>query len=337
MTENERNENDILTGIYDSTVNAMKVADTEQWYNSLATTFTSLKDFRDSERLAAECLERAEQLRKKRLEKEEADRLNDNQIAEEKRISDERTKKKNKILISIGAPMLCALIAFVIVLNLVIIPRRQYKEAVEKYSDTFNNASVGDIVKFGLYEQDNNFSNGKEEIEWIVLAKDEDNILLISRYALDCISYGKLFNDRATWEKCSLRKWLNRTFINSAFSKGEQRLIKSTTVTADKNPMYRIYPGNDTTDKVFLLSITEANNYFSSDAARRCIATSYAQARDADITNGRCCWWLRSPGADSDKAATVDSYGYVDYSGSRQTSLFIGENTVRPALWVSLK
>ncbi len=44
---------------------------------------------------------------------------------------------------------------------------------------------VGDVIYFGSYEQDNNLSNGKEEIEWIVLAKENRKALLISKYALD--------------------------------------------------------------------------------------------------------------------------------------------------------
>ena len=72
-----------------------------------------------------------------------------------------------------------------------------------------------------------------------------------------------------------MRKWLNGTFISNAFSSDEQNMIQSTTVTADKNPSYSTSPGNNTTDKVFLLSITEVNQYFSSNSARECQGTAY--------------------------------------------------------------
>ena len=151
-------------------------------------------------------------------------------------------------------------------------------------------AKVGDYVFFGSYEQDNNTSNGKEDVEWLVLAKEGDNALVISRYALDCQPFNTSYTD-VTWETCSLRKWLNETFISTAFSSDKQKMIKSTTVTADKNPSYSTSPGNDTNDKVFLLSITEAKKHFSSDSARQCQGTAYCYAQGAyKANNGNLRW-----------------------------------------------
>ena len=44
---------------------------------------------------------------------------------------------------------------------------------------------IGDVITFGKYEQDNKTSNGKEDIEWIILDRQGDKVLLISRMALD--------------------------------------------------------------------------------------------------------------------------------------------------------
>ncbi len=199
--------------------------------------------------------------------------------------------------------------------------------------------SVGSTVFFGSYEQDNNTANGKEDIEWIVLAKEGNKVLVISKYALDCQKYYSTFTD-VTWETCSLRKWLNGTFLNAAFSSEEQNRIISTTVTADRNPSCSTSPGNNTTDKVFLLSITEANKYFSSDEARKCAPTDYAiaqgaYARSSYTTGGRatCCWWLRSPGCNTTYAADVYFGGSVCYYGD---SVSYDNDAVRPALWIDL-
>ena len=202
-------------------------------------------------------------------------------------------------------------------------------EVKQKLSAT----EVGSTVFFGSYEQDNVASNGKEAIEWIVLAKEGNRALLISRYALDCQQYNTSWTS-VTWETCSLRKWLNGTFIRNAFSSDEQRIIKSTTVTADKNPSYSTSPGNDTTDKVFLLSITEVNKYFSSNSARQCKGTDYCYAKGAyKDTNGNCWWWLRSPGYHSDCAA----YVYYDGSvGDYGDIVYGADDAVRPALWIDL-
>ena len=190
----------------------------------------------------------------------------------------------------------------------------------------------GKYITFGSYEQDNNTSNGKENIEWLVLKVDGDKALVISKYALDCQQYNTSFT-AVTWETCSLRKWLNGTFISAAFSSEEQTSIISSTVTADKNPSYSTSPGNNTTDKVFLLSITEVNKYFSSDSARQCQGTAYCYAQGAYKAAGNCWWWLRSPGGNSDLAADVHYDGSVYDYGYDVYSSF---DAVRPALWINL-
>ena len=198
---------------------------------------------------------------------------------------------------------------------------------------------IGDTVTFGAYEQDNNYSNGKEAIEWKVLAKDGNKALVISRYALDCQPYNTQHTD-VTWETCSLRKWLNGTFISNAFSSYEQNMIQTTTVTADKNPSYSTPPGNNTKDKVFLLRVPEATSYFSSDEARRCGTTEYAKAQGVWTSEyylvdckATCWWWLRSPARDSDRAVAVNNDGSVNGFGFGVSS---GYNGVRPALWINL-
>jgi tetratricopeptide (TPR) repeat protein len=201
------------------------------------------------------------------------------------------------------------------------------------YKQLLSNASVGSTVFFGSYEQDNNTANGKEDIEWIVLSKEGNKVLVISKYALDCQNYNSTHTD-VTWETCSLRKWLNGTFLSAAFSSAEQNSIISSTVTADKNPKYSTLPGKNTTDKVFLLSITEANKYFSSDNARQCQGTAYCYAQGAyKGSNGNRWWWLRSPGLDSSRAADVDYVGSVSHLGY---GVDCGRGAVRPALWINL-
>jgi len=202
-------------------------------------------------------------------------------------------------------------------------------------AEKLETAKTGDYVTFGSYEQDNNTSNGKEEIEWLVLAKEGDKALLISRYALDCQQYDTPRN--STWDTCSLCKWLNGTFTSNAFSLVEQGVIQNTTVTADKNPKYSTTdPGNATDNKVFLLSINEVERYFSSDSERACKPTEYAVANGADAKcySCTCRWWLRSPGSTQDSAAYVHSSGDVIESGN---DVDIGTSAVRPALWISLK
>ncbi len=193
-------------------------------------------------------------------------------------------------------------------------------------------AKIGDYITFGAYEQDNNIANGKEDIEWIVLAKDTDKVLIISRYALDCKQYHSRYAI-VDWENCSLRKWLNETFISKAFSADEQKMIPITVVTADKNPEYSTDPGNDTKDKVFLLSVIEVNKYLPSESTRRAIATKYAISQGASNPGGYCVWWLRSPGYDHTYAAEVLNGKGIKISYDSVDWKYVA---VRPALWISL-
>ena len=196
-----------------------------------------------------------------------------------------------------------------------------------------SSVEVGDIYKFGTYKQDNT-AKGKEPIEWIVLAKEGDKILIVSDKALDCKQYTyHVVCSQVTWKGCFLRGWLNSTFLNEAFSNKEQNCIVSTSVSADINPIFKTRPGDTTIDKVFLLSIVEVEKYFRNDKSRKCIPTAYAKANKV-LTSGteNCWWWLRSSGNEESSIALVKSDGCIYYVGLTADFEFAG---VRPALWIS--
>ena len=215
-----------------------------------------------------------------------------------------------------------------------------YKDSNEKISEISERkieklkiAKVGDYLSFGLYEQDNNTSNGKEPIEWLVLDEKDGKKLVISKYALDCrvIAYDQWYVD-ITWANSVLRPWLNNNFINTAFSNEEKEMIPTVTV-----------PGNNTKDKVFLLSVQEAYNYFSDNEARKCVPTEYAITNGAyNKDNSGCCWWLRtsvkedsedpSMGVGEWNFAIVDGTGVVNEEGLDLDCDF----AVRPALWINI-
>ena len=311
--------------------------------------------YKDSDALAEQCQKEVENLK-----------------AKEKKEQEEAAKKRKRI-IAIRASVAAACIVFVFVLTKVIIPNSKYNSAValmnegkiveayenlialngykdsaEKASEIFSQyeiekikiADVGDTLLFGAYEQDNDTSNGQENIEWQVLDKKDGKVLVISKYALDCQQYNEE-DEGVTWETCNLRRWLNRDFYNAAFSEDVKKAIMQTTVTADKNPKCDTNPGSSTIDNVFLLSITEAEKYFSDDDARMCAPTAYAIAQGA-YTNSNCktasgeasCWWwLRSPGEYQDGAAYVFAGGSVCCGG---LDVYGGGVCVRPALWINL-
>ena len=357
-----RNENARLDGIL-SEGKAKMTGEIISNYKSAIKLFESISGWKDADEKIYACQKKIEEIKAK----EEAARLERERQAEIARKEAERIAKRNKKIAIITTPIVCAIIAFIIVLNTVIIPNSKYNAAItlmdagnvieayealvalDGYKDSEDKtnsiydkykveklkvAKAGDYVFFGAYEQDNDISNGKEYIEWLVLEVKDGKALVVSKYALDCQQYNTSYAD-VTWETCTLRKWLNNAFINAAFSADEKAMIPTVTVSADKNPDYRTNPGNATQDQVFLLSITEVNKHFSSDGARQCKPSDYAVANGAYVnsSNGNCWWWLRSPGGGQLTAAFVNRDGGVNEGGNGVGSVI---PAVRPALWIDL-
>ena len=191
----------------------------------------------------------------------------------------------------------------------------------------------GDIIFFGHYEQDNDTSSGAEPIEWRVLANGNGLAMLISMKALDC----KPFNTKrepVTWDACTLRKWLNEDFLNTAFTEEERAKLAVVSVPAGNNPDYSTYAGKDTQDRVYLLSIDEVEQYFASDEDRICAPTVYATVHGAKMNSaGACWWWLRSPGDETHDAADVNYDGSIYFGGFGVNFSF---TAVRPVIVLRL-
>ena len=207
-------------------------------------------------------------------------------------------------------------------------------------------AKVGDMVLIGTYEQDNDTSNGAEDIEWRVLAVEDGKVLLISEYALDAHMFNSMASMLNDWDRSDLKSWLTGDFKSDAFTSDDASCFNG---------------------DLFCLSVEEAYTYFLSDADRMCAPTAYAVAQgawqsDDHEVNGRgaCLWWLRSAGrnshsgnwlrrtggdvpscgcydaprADSDSyhAALVYADGDISLKGYYVRDVY----AVRPALWVNL-
>ena len=200
----------------------------------------------------------------------------------------------------------------------------KYKKLNTIFNERLLEEGIGEIIEFGTYQN--------ETIRWRVIDKSGDKKLLISERAIDCKSYHSI-NDYITWEKCDLRKWLNEEFIKEAFSEEEQKHINKTRISNKDNERYKTKGGNDTEDKLFLLSIEEAYKYFADDNDRICKATDYAKKRGAwTSSSGSCWWWLRSPGSISLNAAGVSHGGDVCESGCYVRG---DDRAVRPAFWLN--
>ncbi len=359
--------------IYEDAINLMN-ANTILGYEDAIKIFRGISDWKDADSQIYTCQRKIEEIKAKkeaeRLEQErraEAERLEWERKAEAERIAAEKAKAKKIKRMKIAIPAVCVCIAFVVVLITVIIPNSKYNNAIdlineEKYVEAYealssldgykdsadkmqeickeyiekqlSNVEVGGTITFGSYEQDNDVNNGKEDIEWRVLKKQNNKILVISKYGLDYKNYNNK-DEEITWENCTLRKWLNEEFLKIAFDKIEQNLVISTSLENTDDSKYNTSGGEDTIDKVFLFSIEEARRYFLFDNERRCILTEYAKAQAESVSEDNGWYWLRSSGnadeyncaAGIDDDGNIDAYGYyVNF-----------ECAVRPALWINLE
>ncbi len=233
---------------------------------------------------------------------------------------------------------------------------------------TTDGVSTWDCVWFGNYWQEDTNGDGtadkndrKQPIKWRVLSVDGDDAFLVADKNLDC----QLYNDTyvsVTWENCTMRSWLNGygvsanvcekdyttdSFMDNAFTSGEQSAIRTAVVVNEDN--FGTEGGNDTQDKVYLLSIGEVTNpaygfttsYDEYAKNRRALNTDYAKSQGACTSKstgyvGNGYWWLRSPGDFSIHASYVCGSGYVDEGGVDDAIVDDAIVAVRPALHLNL-
>lgn len=324
---------------YNTRVAKLNEAKTISDYEKVRKLFKEMNGYKDVNELARQCWLEINRIKEEeRIERER-------QEAIRRRKAEKLAKTKKKIaIISMVVCIVC--IAIIIVFNRLVIPNIKYNKAVklmnekqyiEAYElfDTilyikdsrelqssiktdyikaiYSQADVGDIIKFGNY-------NGNDE--WEILAKEDNKVLVISKYAICKRPYNDEYT-YVTWENCTLRNWLNSEYLNSTFDTADQSLIMNTKVTNADNKEYDTPGGKDTTDKIFLLSIDEVEKYYSSNSKR---VTTY---------NGFSCdWWLRSPGLYGRLVARVRTSGSVDTYGDAASN---DTRAVRPALWINLE
>ena len=298
-----KKENDYQSYISEvNQINSVKQAEL------LISELTILGGYKESEKYIETCRTKAEELN-----------------AVDKKNKEIAAKKKKKNAIITGVILVLVIVLAVLYIT-VIVPKKNYDKALTyyengdyvsalplfsklgNYQDSEKYAykseqlkcEAGDIIRLGSYEQDNNTSNGKEEIEWIILEKDEDKLYVISKYILDYKPFNEKFTN-VTWETSTLREWLNDSFYLSSFNENEKEMILKTKYKAESNDVYPSTDiGNDTFDNISLLSYSEANKYFTSDSKRCCDPTEYAVKQNVydrykdDYKKGSAAWGLRT-------------------------------------------
>ena len=193
-----------------------------------------------------------------------------------------------------------------------------------------------------------------EAIEWRVLDKKGDEVLLISEYGLDAQPYDTSGKKRVLWKDSTIRKWLNDDFYNSAFTEDEKEniVLSFSEGFEKKNDSSRLEGGKpyyhlerETEDKIFLLSYTEMCEYFDPDPKKGsyfdfqygydevlCYPTEYAKQQLYMLNvKDACGWWLADCFYDSDGVGVISGYGQAQ----REILLNSSRYAVRPAMWVT--
>ena len=206
-------------------------------------------------------------------------------------------------------------------------------ESSSQKKDNNPDYKIGETIEFGNYPQD---KDGTEKpIEWIVMKNEGNQVLLLSKYVLDAKPYNNEEWGDVTWETSDIRQWLNNEFYTTAFNKAEKAKIQTSLTKNEDNSKYGTSGGNDTEDKVFLLSEKEAETLFSNDDERIAKVTGYAEKSGVYVNEEKVAWWwLRSPGDDGCSAAVVGSDGWVYGDGSIVSGAYDG---VRPALHLNIQ
>ena len=205
-------------------------------------------------------------------------------------------------------------------------------ESSSQKKDKNPDYKIGETIEFGNYPQE---EDGTEKpIEWIVMKNEGNQVLLLSKYVLDAKPYNEELEE-VTWETSDIRQWLNNEFYTTAFNKTEKAKIQTSLIKNEDNSEYGTSGGNDTEDKVFLLSEKEAETLFSNDEERIAKATEYTEKSGVYVNEEKSVlWWLRSPGEGSNYAAAVTDDGWFDERGDDVDD---SRDGVRPALHLNLQ
>ena len=188
--------------------------------------------------------------------------------------------------------------------------------------------NIGDTIFFGSFEQNDNYLDGKEPIEWVILHKnlEANTAILISKYILECLPFNG-FAENVTWENCSLRRYMNTDMLVEMFDDNELASIIPTYLINSRNIFNDSYSGEPTTDFLFIPGIDEMAVFFTNDyfvgetriaellrpgANRVCYATPYAIKKGVRVLGSD----KKYPGAGNYFLRTTGLNGHRIWSGS---------------------
>lgn len=183
----------------------------------------------------------------------------------------------------------------------------------------------GRSVNFGTIKMVN--AKGQEIVqncEWIILDRQDNTVLLTKKSAINDVPYHDS-SEAVTWAQCSLRQYLNSTFLEQTFSPEEQEIIKTTQVQCQDNETYSTEGGENTADKIFIMNEQEVRQYRKKLGVKLKTMRLRTPGKDKTTTT-----YVSALGQTGEGKKTVDviDYGFpVERNGA----------CIRPTMWVDCK
>jgi len=178
-------------------------------------------------------------------------------------------------------------------------------------------AKAGDIIRLGGHD-------------WRIIDLQDGKVLIVSEKILENRAFHSeaviMWEGAVTWETSEIRQYLNGSFYDNTFTAEEKERIIESAIDNPAHPSAGIEDAGNTVDKIFLLSLWEATNYFNPDSAR---------SADSLETGAPSEWWLRTFGINAATKAPicVNDDGLLNVGGK----LGSDEIGIRPALWLTMK
>ena len=133
--------------IYNTAKILMSGAD-ESAFNAAIEKFEEISGWRDSDEQIDVCKRKLEEIKAKN----EADRLEAERKAEQKRIAHEKAAKKRKKFFAVTTPIVCVCIAFAVLLTTVIIPTYKYNSGVKLFEAGNYTEALAKFISAGKYK-----------------------------------------------------------------------------------------------------------------------------------------------------------------------------------------
>ena len=193
------------------------------------------------------------------------------------RLKEIRKKRRRRAAAAAGAVLLAVILYLSVGRDLL-----AQKEFREEYK-ALQAAQVGDVILWGRFDTDGT-KIGRERVSWIVLKKEDGQVLLLSEKGIAGSSYHRK-HEPVSWKDSDLRALLNGPEYLRMFSSYEAEHVLS-----------------DEGDRIMLLTADEADKYFASDEERELAITKAAEVQGTntnklskfhrwDMKGYRSSWW----------------------------------------------